>query len=320
MQLAALEPVSRQAVAPTIFILGITMRSGTHYLSDLLRQHPDCTVREPIVEDCLLYLAHPLAQYVESVNAYWKQAWNIGPEDAALFYKSLGDGIQAFLNANAQGKRVVTKTPTVENLDLFFKLFPDSPLLILVRDGRAVVESAGNTFEMSHEFTTRIWRDNARIILRFLRENQSLMGSKILLIRYEELFQNVRREMRKVLEFVGLSAESYDFDAAANLPVRGSSAFRGGQDKVHWTPVKRSADFNPLERYKDWSAAQHRRFNWLAGAELKELGYELYPVAAGAVGRFWDKVLDAKWAVKGWLQRNGTALRRRLLSIGKWVR
>ena len=38
-------------------------------------------------------------------------------------------------------RRVVTKTPRLENLDLYFDLFPQAPLLILVRDGRNVVAS-----------------------------------------------------------------------------------------------------------------------------------------------------------------------------------
>jgi hypothetical protein len=43
---------------------------------------------------------------------------------------------------------------------------------------------------------------------------------------------------------------------------------------VQWEPVDRTAGFDPTARARDWSEAQLRRFDWLAGEELELLGYE----------------------------------------------
>ena len=323
MQVAAPEPVRKQATTCPIFILGITGRCGTNYLHDLLRLHPDCTVRLPIWEDSLLYFADPLTQYVNDVCAYWRGAWKIGPEEEARLWKSLGDGLQSYLRLDSDGKRVVTKTPTVGNLPLFFKLFPEAPLLIIYRDGRAVVESAMKSFETGFEKMTRIWAENARVIRRFVEDNREALGARFLLVRYEDLFQNVRREMSKILDFLGLDAGAYDLGAAENLPIKGSSTYKGGDpgkldhNRLNWEPTRKTAEFRPLERFSHWSTGRHRRFNWLAGAELRELGYEPQDVGGGPVSRLWNRLLDAKWEVRGWLGRNWAAARRRLLGKGR---
>jgi hypothetical protein len=164
---------------------------------------------------------------------------------------------------------------------------------------------------MTFEQMTRIWAGNARLIHDFLREHQNDHPRRHLLVRYEDLVQNFRSELEKVLDFVGLDKDRYDFHAAENAPVRGSSILRADQGKVHWDPVQKSADFNPLERFRHWDAAKHRRFNWLAGAELRQLGYQEQP-ASGRLGGMWDRALDMKWGLKEWLRQIGWSLRNRL--------
>jgi hypothetical protein len=321
MQLAPVGPADREAVAYPIFLLGITMRCGTNYLHDLLRLHPECTPRLPIWEDHVLYHADPLIQYAQTLCAYWKDAWKISQEDEDRLHKCLGDGLAAFLNAGGNGKRVVTKTPTVGNLRYYRKFFPNAPLLIIYRDGRAVVESALNSFEMSFEQTVRIWAGNAREILQFLRADEGGLGSRYLVVKYETLVENVRQEMSRVLAFLELDPEAYDFSAAENLPVRGSSAFRGDKkDKVHWDPVQKSADFRPLQRFSHWSRGRHKRFNWIAGEPLRQLGYEPLHTDRSVWWDVWNRLLDAKWGTKTWLQRNLAAARKRLGNIGQMFR
>ena len=48
----------------------------------------------------------------------------------------------------------------------------------------------------------------------------------------------------------------------------------GGQP-VHWKPVEKSADFNPLKRATEWNPWQRAQFAWLAGRSAEKLGYRV---------------------------------------------
>ena len=118
------------AVQP-IFILGMMRRSGTNHLSDLLLQHPDCVSAAPIHEDHLVQRAGHLRRYVDAVSGSWTASWGVPPGERARLLRALGAGIVDYLQSTpgAAGHRVVTKTPRIENLDLYPDLFAGVPLL-----------------------------------------------------------------------------------------------------------------------------------------------------------------------------------------------
>ena len=147
------------------------------------------------------------------------------------------------------------------------------------------------------------------------------------LVRYEDLVADPSRQMTDVLAFLGLDLADYDLSAAARLPVRGSSVFLGGKAKVHWEPVERTADFDPLRRWAAWASEQHRRFAWLAGRQQVALGYGLeYGVPATTSERIRQRLASAAWhsrrgvklgeyRLRGWLGPPTKPLRRRLRLI-----
>ena len=59
-----------------------------------------------------------------------------------------------------------------------FDLFPDDYLIVLVRDGRAVVESKQRSFGETFESAAREWAAGAETILRFAREHASTRGTR----------------------------------------------------------------------------------------------------------------------------------------------
>ena len=65
----------------------------------------------------------------------------------------------------------------------------------------------------------------------------------------------------------------YPWDKLESLPLRGSSTVRGAKEKVHWDPVSRPKDFNPIGRWLSWSYLRRRQFKRIAGAELIRAGY-----------------------------------------------
>jgi hypothetical protein len=307
-----------------IFILGISERSGTNFLFHLLCLHPECHPGGPIWENYLTLHLDLLVRFAETVYEQWNPKWNvaetIGPSGVLL--EDLGNGLIDYLNrqmrvtpssvgstndddANvARGpapgpRRLVTKNPSVRNLSLFFRLFPRVPLLILVRDGRAVVESGVRSFQLSYEQAMHDWTDAGASILQFL-ECPIAQQSPLLLVKYEDLFHHPEEQLRIIFEFLRLSPERYDFSAAQRLPVVGSSELvQQGERTIHWRGVEKQTGFDPTRRWEHWSPAMRDRFLWIGGEVLKKLGY---PAQPPATSRWWwtvrNVVQDLMWRLR----------------------
>lgn len=282
-----------------IFILGILERSGTNFLQDLLLLHPDCGAPAPIWEDYLIAYADLLDRYVNFVYRLWEPAWGVDENHKDSLCKCIGNGIISFLSSRTDKERLITKTPTVRSLRHVCRFFPEAHLIILIRDGRAVVESGVKSLGWDYEAGIRSWAEAADTILSFEKEPQKSSSFKSLIVRYEDLNTNIKGELLRIFKFLELDAEKYDFSAAESIPVRGSSEFRGGKKAVHWEPVKRTAEFNPLLRWSHWDRGMHERFNWIAGEYMAEFGYEEKQYKNyRLLWALWNKILDIKWRLR----------------------
>lgn len=258
-----------------IFILGILPRSGTNHLWDLLHLHPACVpARAPIREDLFLEHSDHLATFVTAVRSSWDPNWGAFPDDLARKLSgSLGDGLISFLSDGRDG-RLLTKSPSVHHIDRFFTFFPDARLVILVRDGRSVTQSCMATFGWAFERGARSWAAAADEIRRFTSDGHGEYQGRYLVVRYEDLVQDLHGSLGPVLRFLELDEKDFDFKAAEELPVRGSSTYFGpDHGSVHWDPVPRREDFDPIERWRSWDREQHERFEWIAGDQLRHFGY-----------------------------------------------
>ncbi len=300
-----------------IFILGMTPRSGTNYLSELLCVHPDCKAPAPLLEDYLLHHAHQLASYVNSVSGSWQPRWGVDRSHEDQLWRCLGNGLINFLAAHAGAGRLVTKTPSARNIHYFCRLFPDARLPLLIRDGRAVVESAARSFGVNHDWWMHQWSRAARTILDF--ENSAASSRcNYRIVRYEALCDNLQTELPDILMFAGLNSADYDFDAASDLPVRGSSDQSVPREhSVDWKPKPKSADFDPTRRWRHWNRSRHERFNWIAGRPQVQLGYEMHTYSGQRLKYFaWNLAMDARWLIAGGFN----AMRSGLLTAWRYVR
>ncbi len=316
-----------------IFILGITKRSGTNYLYDLLRLHPDCHMGGPIWENYLMEHAEMLDLYTRFTFNRWNSKWRVEETFATqdVMCEHLGNGLISFLNrqmlTQREGEtracehapesapmRLIARSPSVENLKYFFKFLPRVQLLIIVRDGRAVTESGTKSFKRStYEVSMREWEEAARSIIDF---DQRMRGGphQYRIVKYEDLFQNPESELRGVLEFLNLDVSRYPFEKITELPVRGSSeVMKTGE--MNWKPVKRSKDFDPSRRWSHWHPRTHDRFNWVAGNAQQQLGYELTPAPRSAPGLARHLLLDLFWK-PAWPVRQKLRKLKYMLGIG----
>jgi len=293
-----------------IFIIGIMERCGTNFLRDLLDLLPDCAVvPSPIDEDHFLNKGNFLIKYTDALQEEWKIHGKVDKGLIDSLCWSIGYGLQLFLNLQTGfNKRPITKTPGVGNLSFFFKYFPNSHLLILVRDGRAVVESGIKTWKWRTTKAIRKWKNSAEKILEFDQANKD-SEYRYLIVRYEDLMNKLESELDRIFEFLGVDITNYNFDAARNLPVRGSSEIsKNDRGKVSWETVEKLSDFNPLERWAHWKRPMHARFNCIAMKCLKDFGYLpkqkktdgiLWPLWV-----LWNYLADIGWFLKKLIKFN----------------
>ena len=287
-----------------VFVVGMLQRTGTNHLWDLFGLHPDTELLSPVFEDHLLQWSPHLTAYVDDVKRSWSEDWAVPAAESDALLRSLGDGIIGWL-AQRSDKTVVTKMPSVEQAENFFGLFDDCPLVIIVRDGRSVAESMARTFDMSHERAIRRWARAADVVLS-IRDRYGDRPN-VAIVRFEDIVADPSSSMRRLLGVAGLDPERYPYRDLDDVPVRGSSTLRSEQGgDVHWAPVDKRPDFDPLNRSQHWEPALAARFEQIAGSQQVALGYEL-PVADGSVG-----VTDRLSWIPGYLEYRYLDLRVRL--------
>jgi len=307
----------RMTPSGPIVIIGIMQRSGTNWLRDLLLCHPDCYGAK-IQEDFLLANSRLLMRFGSSLYRTWPEKWRapdqVGPEER--LQRLLGNALLDFIGQEppdnrpvggheaSPGRRLVTKTPSTANLRYCFNFFPTSQLVILVRDGRAVVESIVRGFAWDYETAIRRWDSAAREILDFMATEPD--RGRVLLLKYEDLYSAPRPTLERLLTFLHLDPGPYDFESAIGLPIRGSSVPEDAPDSAPGSAPQAGDPRSPMQRAAGWDRWKHERFNRVAGASLAALGYQ--PVTSGPV--------SPSTTLKHWLHDLRWSAPRRLLSVG----
>lgn len=256
-----------------VFILGVSPRSGTNYLYELLALHPDCVKSRHHGEDFILYNSGKYLDFIKSVTGKWAPEWKNNPQ---LFRDCLENGILSYLKPSEQhGRFVIMKTPHPDNLRNFFEMFHEGYLILLVRSGQDIAESFSKSFNYRFDDAVRAFSYGAREMIALTEDDKIMKTGRVILVKYEDLFIKNRETMTAILDFLNLDKTAFDFEASEHFDVIGSSQNKKDNGKVQWDPVKKSAAFNPLKRYAGWSRWRHYRFNWIAGAYTRKLKYQL---------------------------------------------
>jgi hypothetical protein len=286
------------------FLQGIKVRSGTNYIGTLVAKHPDVQVVPPRSRGRPggeFPVLRSIADHADSLDRFTKEYIGDAPIDLTPLLRKAGDAwveliVQRF---SLYPGAVFLKYPSVRGIEVFFKAFPDSRLIVLLRDGRDTVASAmkaalarrDNTkFEkkarrhlnhlIARDVTAhaRVWATAARAILEFDRAHRiGPWSDRYLLVRYEDVFAAPEHWGERLFEFMGLSASAELIGSLRDVEVVGSSYFgaAGKEDarKPNWQPTARTEHFKPVGRWQSWNGAQKALFKRVAGAELAALNY-----------------------------------------------
>jgi protein-tyrosine sulfotransferase len=257
---------------PSLIIHGIMPRSGTVYVSEILRKHPGLfAFPREIWEFPFLLLTGEL-EYLQCsfFKAYVQNKEKMGQQD---FLPLFGSAMIGHLYESVpENQQMLMKIPEVQYLTDFYNVFPHEQLLLLIRDGRDVVASTIRTWRQIRFWMACLrWRRAAEMVYAFHEKHQDRTEG-YLLARYEDIVTDPARFVQDSCNAFGLDATVFPFDALENMPVKGSSQTKSN-GKVNWQPSIKPADFKPIGRWHEWSILRKSVFKLIAGSALIKLGY-----------------------------------------------
>lgn len=283
-----------------VTLLGMRVRTGTNYASQVMLAHPDVESLLPhgsTAEFGLLIQLERLQEVYRSIRGPFGDI-DLTESD---FLREAGSMVRSALldERDVEGRVVFSKYPSVKDIDAFFSTFPDDRLVIWVRDGRdhvASVVKAASAPRRHHTSAVRAkvslktwsrytmaraaerWAEASRKIRAFL---EGLEGheyaDRILVLRYEDMVSDPRTWSAQLFDFCGLRVDEEILDRVEGLPVVGSSFY--GRDQAEtavkptWQPVSRTSNFQPVGRWQSWNRAEKALFKRVAGPELISWGY-----------------------------------------------
>jgi protein-tyrosine sulfotransferase len=262
--------VIRGKYPPTIMVHGVLQRSGTRYLGQLLKLHPDISMYpRGLVETPILNTAESIRiLQARFLAAFPANREGMGADD---FLPLFGASFIAFIyGAVAERQTALLAMPDVSSLAYFPFLFPFERPLLLMRDGRDVAESMVRSFApFPFDEACIRWNRNALIML----EQQKLHAKDgWQIFRYEDAVLDPPQFIEQVCKYCELDAARYPYDRIGEVPVVGSSELQR-EGRVTWEPVAKPSGFKPVGRWQSWTPRQTRIFKRIAGRALIESGY-----------------------------------------------
>lgn len=271
--------------APPIMIVSPMGRSGTNLTKYLLTLHPRVT-KGQIPEEYVLADATRLEEYAELFmerhrHFGWEKFFPGGEASPDTMLAAFGSAILKTMGCKEEKPptRYLMKTPSLVGLETAYRLFPGVQIVVLIRDPRSTVSSSLRSHWANNTSLVKLggrWAQGMRRLSDILKRRPELLAeNRLILVRYEELVDDMVGQYRLLLEKLGLPWIDELADAVNNAPVVGSS-FEGRDEDgtVNFTPIEKPAGFDPKCRWSDWTPEQHTRFNMVCGAMMKRWGYE----------------------------------------------
>ena len=144
-----------------------------------------------------------------------------------------------------------------------------------MRDGRDTLESFSKSWGGDGAFKKMCirWSNRVDAVYEFQKQADAAgLQNQYHFVRFDALNDNTEQELRMVIDFIGLDQDKYPWDQLEHIPILGSSAHKVG-DRVHWDPIKKTSNFNPNQKWLEWSPRKKRIFKKYAGANLIKAGF-----------------------------------------------
>jgi hypothetical protein len=273
------------------FFLTGAPKSGTTWLGKLLDAHPEISCRG---EACVHHFGLRLVEACKSYNELLFKRREVitdsndfpqleRPDVMVLMRTFIELRMQVIADpAKPRLRFLGEKDPEhamhIPNLD---KLFPESRIIHIIRDGRGVFISAWHHnvrtkdanlkqlgFDDFLEITAREWAER----VRRARASGSQLGDRYFEVRYEDLVADPAAWMARALAFLGADSSQSVVQAcieSASFEKLSQGRKAGEEDRASFF---RKGD--PDDWRSQLTAPQIQRFDALSGGLLAELGYQ----------------------------------------------
>ena len=260
------------------FVFGVMPRSGTNYLERLLEAHAAvATCPDNLRELPFLAAADRLGEFQDDLSRFY-------PPNSEVFsrYEWLAYAMAGYVNslrarADKSKKLTVVKDPHMRNISIFDAIMPSEKAILVVRDGRYVIDSTIRTWPLkplgrTFEDICLEWQAATAAALDYAA---TAPQDQVKLVRYEDIVADTAGEMVAIFDWLSLDAEDADQSKLTDAPILGSSTHsREDSGEVGWKPVKNTDGFNPTSRPLEWSAAQRTTFSRICGDTQSRAGYD----------------------------------------------
>jgi hypothetical protein len=273
---------------PSPFFIIASPRSGTTLLERLLNKHTKICIPPETAFFSLLRSRGLLGKTnsTQSIKEYVE--WYLTSKPANLLGVNDMPNIQQLVLANAESisdaftnlltqvceanerQRLGEKTPHhIKCIDYIMEIFPDSPVILMIRDGRAVVNSRMNqpNWETNLIGASRAWKQDVK---RYERLISGPYADRVLVVKYEDLVIDPERILRETCTFLNEEYEPEMLQQDSSETTRFEQYYQ--QD---WM-VKSTKTIDPrcaLNWQNELTTNQLALVENEIGKELQELGY-----------------------------------------------
>jgi len=241
-----------------VFVVG-SPRSGTSMMQWALRQHPQLWGGQE--SDFMVSLVDRLRETHELGSRREKLHWLSGQRvGVAEFLQYMGTGLNALYTNRAGGLRWVEQTPEYAlHGDEILNLFPGAVFLMMLRDGRDVVESLKHFVDpVEHVEASTLW---ARFVSQGLDFAEGPSRDRVFVVSYQDSVEKTKATMEGVFAFLDLphSKESVAW-ITDRRPINSS-----------FSDTQRGTS---IGRWLSWNSEERQQFDEVAGAALVRAGFE----------------------------------------------
>jgi LPS sulfotransferase NodH len=272
-----------------IWILG-SPRSGTTWLASLIRDYDAIHFEEPLIGLHLGFLENRGLNFTRRVDkAHERKHYFFSDEFEEVWKKYLRKLILNRIYAQfpkCLSKKIVIKEPNGSmGADMISKCLPESKIIFLLRDARDVLNSQVTALSEGGYAAkaSKIWKPLLKdkrmnhikaacyqylaIIEIVQKAFKSHMGQNRIMIRYEDLRQDNKNHLKKILEFVGFSYNGAKMDQVIE-----KHTFENIPEEEKGMGTTRQ--FAKVGIWKErFSNEEIKTIEEILGSKLKELGY-----------------------------------------------
>jgi len=269
---------ARREGGPAVcLILGAMPRSGTNYVERLLAGHPDVLIAPGGLREL------PAFAVADRFRDAGRAMARFHPSNGEIFaaYEWLGYAMAGYVNriraeASPQTRAVLLKDPHMRRVALFDALMPREQAILVIRDGRYLVDSTVRTWPLR-----RFGRTFEDICLECRAATEAALtaaaeapADRVRLVRYEDVTADPAGRVAELCAWIGLDPSRLDVAAVTDAPILGSSTHsRGADGVVGWAPVADKTGFDPTTRPLEWPDAWRRTFARVCGTIQERAGY-----------------------------------------------